>query len=180
MGKFVVEILKEVNEKPELLAQHKDNAALRITFQYAYDPSCKMRLPEGEPPFKRDPNPLGMSPANYQQEVRRFQIFLRPDEMLPRLRRETLFIQLLEGLHPTEADLLLALKDQNLTRLYPNLTADVLKQYGMLPPELAVAAPPKSETKVQPVESEAKRGRGRPAGARNKKGTKDNPASQNS
>lgn len=170
MAKYTVELLKELNENPELLAQHTQNAALRMTFQFAFDPALKMNLPEGTPPFKVDPNPLGMSPANYQQEIRRFNIFTRPDAQLPRLRRETLFIQLLEGLHLTEAQLLLSLKDQNLPSIYPNLTADVLKKYGFLPQELAVAAAPKSVevAKEEPVEPTVKRGRGRPAGAKNK------------
>jgi hypothetical protein len=169
MAKYTVELLKEINENPDLLAQHTQNNALRVTFQYAFDPALKMNLPEGDPPFKPDSNPLGMSPANYQQETRRFQIFLRTDEQLSRLRRETLFVQLLEGLHPSEAKLLLALKDQNLTSVYPNITADLLKKHGFLPQEIAVVAPPKSQkAEEEPVDAGAKRGRGRPPGAKNK------------
>jgi hypothetical protein len=59
-------------------------------------------------------------------------VFCRAD--LPSLKRESIFISLLENIHPSEADLMLAIKDQDLTRLYPNLTRELGEKAGFLKP----------------------------------------------
>lgn len=158
MTKFVVEILKELNEDISLAPAHLNNQALRITLEYAFDKTKKFVLPEGDPPFKPDVAPLGMSPGNFNMEVKKFYVFCRAD--LTALKREALFIQLLEGIHPSEAAMMLAVKDQNLARAFPNLTFESLTAAGLLnvPPENAAVAPVKSES----------RGKGRPAGSKNK------------
>lgn len=159
MTKFIVEILQEVNENPEAILQYKDNVALRMCFYYGFDTRLKFQLPEGEPPFKRDAAPIGMSPTNLQMETRTFYIYNRSD--LTALRRESKFLQLLEGLHPSEADLMLAIKDQDIARLYPNVTYETIcKIINDIPQEFAAVAKPKSEEKP--------RGKGRPPGAKNK------------
>lgn len=166
MTKFVIEILKEINQTPELLEQHLGNQALLATLHNAFIAELKWLLPVGEAPFKHDVAPLGMTPANFSQETRRFYVFRRAD--LKPMRREILFVQLLEGVHPSEANLLLHVKDQCLEKLFPNITYDLVKKYGIVEGEdqrgVAVVAPPKS---VEPT-PEPVRGRGRPPGAKNK------------
>jgi hypothetical protein len=39
----------------------------------------------------------------------------------------------LEALHPSEAKIIVAMKDQNLNSLYNNITHQVLAQYGLIP-----------------------------------------------
>ena len=46
---------------------------------------------------------------------------------LSSLRRETMFIQMLEGLHPKEAEIICLVKDKKLTDVY-KLTYDVVKE----------------------------------------------------
>lgn len=137
MAKFITEILKDVNNDPSLLKSvYKDNAALRLLFEYAFIKEKKFILPEGSPPFKPDTAPLGMSPGNFYQEVKRFYVFCRTD--LKPIRRETLFVQLLEGLHPSEADIILAIKDQKLHKMYPKITHKLVAEAGFVPmPEKA-------------------------------------------
>ena len=43
------------------------------------------------------------------------------------LRRETMFIQMLEGLHPEEAKIICLVKDKNLTEKY-KLTQDIVAE----------------------------------------------------
>ena len=43
------------------------------------------------------------------------------------LRRETMFIQMLEGLHPEEAKIICLVKDKNLTQTY-NLTQGLVAE----------------------------------------------------
>lgn len=145
--KFIPEILDEINADTSKLASYKDNAALKIVFEYSFLPEKKLDLPEGDPPFKQDAAPIGMSPANLVMELRRLYIFTK-ERNLPSVRRETLFIQLLEALHPSESKLLCAMKDQRITSLYPNITAELVKSAGFIPEDAEVV--------------ESKRGRGRP------------------
>jgi len=159
MTKFVIEILKGINEKPETIVNHAANVALKMCLYYAFDVRNKWLLPEGEPPYKQDAAPIGMSPANFQMETKRFYLFARQD--LNATRREALFIQILEGVHPSEAELLLAIKDQDLGRLFPNITYELVTQICPdIPQEYAAVAPSKSEEKP--------RGKGRPPGSKNK------------
>ena len=47
---------------------------------------------------------------------------------LSTLRRETMFIQMLEGLHPKEAEIICLVKDKKLKDLYPKITYDIVKE----------------------------------------------------
>ena len=118
--KLITEILTEINADPAKIVTYKDNGALRLILEHAFDPAKKFVLPDGDPPYKEDAAPIGMSPANLYMEARKLYVFCRAD--LSPVRRETLFIQLLENVHPSESKLLLAIKDQNLTKMYPKLT----------------------------------------------------------
>ena len=130
MSKYLTEMLDEINKDPSVLPKYKENGALRLLFDYAYDPAKKMILPEGVPPYKEDAAPIGMSPGNLMMEVKKLYIFCRAD--LTPLRRESIFLQLLEGLHPTEAKLILAVKDQDLTSLYKNLSHKFAYDNGLV------------------------------------------------
>ena len=148
---YVTVTMNKINENPDIITQYSGDAVLKAVFDNAFDPELKWLLPEGAPPYKEAPEPMGMTPTNFFQEIRRFYIFRRAD--LAPVRIESLFIELLEGLHPEESKLLIAIKDQNLTTLYPNITADVALKGGFISEEVAKRFQPKSEEK---------RGRGRP------------------
>lgn len=132
MAKYLTEILDEVNKDPSAISKYRDNMALKFIFQYAFIPEHKFDLPDGDPPFKPDPAPLGMSPANMIMETKKLYIFTKAKE-LNKVRKEQLFIQLLENVHPSEAKLLLAVKDQKLNKLYKNVTAKLAADNGFIP-----------------------------------------------
>ena len=132
MAKYLTEILEEVDKDPTSLAKYRENAGLKFLFQYAFIPEQKFDLPEGAPPFKEDPAPLGMSPANLIMETKKLYVFTKAKE-LNKVRKEQLFIQLLENVHPSEAKLLIAVKDQKLNKLYKKVTADLAADYGFIP-----------------------------------------------
>lgn len=129
----VPEILNLV-EKAEYL-EHKHNVLrhyeaphLRGLMRLNFDPNFKMLLPEGEPPFKKDPNaPLGYQEAFLETEWRRFYIWFDPNLNIKPARKEELFINLLEGLHHTEATLLCKIKDKKLQEDYPSITYQLIK-----------------------------------------------------
>ena len=130
MAKFVTDILTEINSDPKTIEKYKGNAALKLIFEYAFDPEKKFELPEGDPPYKEDSAPMGMNPGNLYQELKRFYIFCRKD--LTAIRRESLFVQLLENIHPDEAKLVLAIKDQTLHKMYPKITHKLAFENGFI------------------------------------------------
>ena len=132
MRKYVTQMLEDINNDPANIANYKDDGALRLILEYAFDPEKKMILPEGEPPFKHAAEPLGMTPTNLFGELRRLYIFCRAD--LTTIKRESLFISLLEGVHPTEAKMLCAVKDQTLHKMYPKITRKVVEEAGFVSP----------------------------------------------
>lgn len=130
MTKFVTEMLDEINKDPAKIENYKESNALKLVFEYAFNPANKFVLPEGDPPYKEDPAPLGMSPANLLMELKRFYVFCRSD--LNDARRETLFVQLLENTHPSEAKVLLAIKDQTLHKMYKKITHKLVYEAGLV------------------------------------------------
>jgi hypothetical protein len=130
MRKYVTQMLDDINADPKNIEQYKGDGALRLILEYAFDPEKKMVLPEGEPPFKLAAEPLGMTPTNLFSELRRLYVFCRKD--LTPLKRETLFVSLLEGVHPTEAKVLIAVKDQTLHKMYPKITHKLAYESGFL------------------------------------------------
>lgn len=144
MVKYITEILSDINKNTQEIVKYKDNYAIKTIFAYAFDPSMKMILPEGAPPYKKDAAPLGMSQANFYQQVKKLYIFKRED--ITKVRREQLFVQLLESLHPTEADVCIAVKDQTLEKMYPNITRKLLEDNGFIP-KLEIKVTKKTETK---------------------------------
>jgi len=136
MRKYVTQVFEDINSNPKSIEQYvKDplyNVLIKTICEYAFDPAKKWILPEGEPPFKAAAEPMGMTPTNLYGELRRLYVFARAD--LKPVKREQLFISLLEGVHPDEAKLLCAIKDQTLHKLYPKVTRKLITDAGILPP----------------------------------------------
>jgi Family of unknown function (DUF6433) len=135
MRKYVIELMDEMNGDPTLIEQYARDPVykqvLTILFEYAFLPEKKWLLPEGEPPFKAAAEPMGMTETNLYAEFRRFYVFCRSD--LKPLKRESLFINLLEGIHPKEAEMLIAVKDQKLHKLYTKITKTAVAKAGFIP-----------------------------------------------
>jgi hypothetical protein len=151
-SKLITELLEDINADTSKIEQYKTNGALKLLFEHAFNPEKKFNLPEGDPPFKADAAPIGMSPGNLHMEMRKLYIFCRED--LTSLRRETLFIQLLENIHPSETKVVLAVKDQKLTKLYPKITHKLVYEAGMVSVEPATKVKPAKKS-VAPVGANA-------------------------
>lgn len=137
-----VDKAKSKQEKLDLLKQH-ESAALRGILRINFDPNVVMDLPDGEPPFKKENDkPIGYHETNLTQEYKRFYIWLDPNQNLPAVRKEKLFIEMLEGLHVSEAELLCLAKDRNITKKYKTIKEDLVREayFGLLPPKPAKKA----------------------------------------
>ena len=93
-------------KKVEILQQY-ENDALKTIFIWNFDETVISVLPVGDVPFNKNEVPVGTDHTS--------------------LRRETMFIQMLEGLHPEEAEILCLCKDKRLAEKY-KITYDIVKQ----------------------------------------------------
>jgi hypothetical protein len=111
-----VEKAKTKKEKIEILKQNS-SPTLKAILGYTYDPSVKWLLPEGTPPHKTltDASDAEITMGYAQKQ---FYLFVEgptdTQKNLKQMRREQLFIQLLESVHPCEVKVLIGMKDRKL------------------------------------------------------------------
>ena len=134
MNLLVSEILDKfevAKTREEKIAVLKNNVTdpLLVLLRLNYDHMLKMDLPEGEPPFRKDTDkPIGYNESSLQLELRRFYVWLDPRTTLPKLKKESLFVSLLEGIHWTEAEALCLAKDRKLQTKYKSLKEDIVRE----------------------------------------------------
>ena len=105
-------------EKVELLQKH-NSQALRSLLIWNYDDSVVSNIPEGEVPYAKNEAPEGTEHTRLEREYRILYNFVRGgNDSLPRAQRENMFIQLLEGLHESEAEVVCLVKDKGLQSKY--------------------------------------------------------------
>ena len=71
-------------------------------------------LPDGEVPYKENEAPEETEHTKLVHEYRKLYLFFKGGANISQTRRETLFIQLLEGLHKGEAEVLCLMKDKQI------------------------------------------------------------------
>ena len=114
-------------KKVEILQQY-ENDALKTIFIWNFDETVVSVLPVGEVPFNKNEVPVGTDHTSLRREYKHLYNFVKGgNDGLSGLRRETMFIQMLEGLHPEEAEILCLCKDKKLADKY-KITYDVVKQ----------------------------------------------------
>ena len=114
-------------QKVDILKQH-NNASLRMVLKSSFDPKIKWAMPTGDVPFMPNDAPAGTDHTRLATEAKKLYHFIEgADATTPKVKKETMFIQMLEGLHPQEADILTLVKDGGLERQYPKITRGVVE-----------------------------------------------------
>ena len=127
------EILTKVNnaktkDKKIAVLKENDSEPLRMLIKSSFDPKIKWVMPEGEVPYKPNEAPEGTEHTLLSQEVRRFWHYIEgADNQTPKMKKETMFIQMLEGLHKSEAEVVCYAKDKVLQQKYKGLSDAVVK-----------------------------------------------------
>ena len=120
--------LKSKKDKVKFL-QDNNTDSLRMVLKSAFDPKIKWLLPEGDVPYKRNDAPEGTEHSVLAYEARKLYHFIEGGNAdITQGKRETMFIQMLEGLHESEADVLCAAKDKVLHQKYKGLSEPVVKE----------------------------------------------------
>ena len=119
---------KTKKQKVELLRQHNTDA-LRMVLKSSFDPRIEWDLPEGDVPYTPNDAPEGTEHNMLVHEARTLYHYIKGgNPKLTQNRRENMFIQLLEGLHQSEAEIIVAAKDKGLHRKYKGLSANVVRE----------------------------------------------------
>ena len=96
------------------LLRDLNSPALRAVLIANFDESVISMLPEGDVPYKPNDAPEETEHTKLVQEYRKLYLFFKGGANISQARRETLFIQLLEGLHAKEAEVLSLVKDKKI------------------------------------------------------------------
>ena len=143
-------------KKIEVLKKYRDNGLVAVLI-WNFDETITSLLPEGEVPYsgfedqaksngglttkiteevrrmhETDSFSMGSSDKNGHTTIRRefknFYHFLKGGNPgLSAIRRETMFINILEGLHPLEAEIICLVKDKKLTDKY-KITKEIVSE----------------------------------------------------
>lgn len=124
MKLLISEVLQKVSNaktkaaKIRLLQQHS-TPALRSLMIVNYDESVVSLLPDGDVPYSPNDAPAGTEHTVLEHEYRKLYLFFKGgSSSLKQSKRESLFVQMLEGLEQSEAAALVLAKDKNLQKKY--------------------------------------------------------------
>lgn len=117
--------IEDEDQRIQALRAEARNERLFDLLHYGLSPNIEFMVPAGDPPYKVNEDHVNSHGAMWT-EVRRLYLFVKGGKALTDARRQTLFIQTLEFLHPKDAVLLLAIKDRNWP--YPNIDAGFVEK----------------------------------------------------
>ena len=127
------EVLAKVSKqrtKAKKIQVLKENESLHLksVLIWNFDDSVVSILPDGPVPFEKNEAPAGTEHTYLAHEHKLLYNFIKGgNDFLKPVKREQLFLQLLEGLHEDEAEVICLMKDKKLTDKY-KLTKSVVSE----------------------------------------------------
>jgi hypothetical protein len=119
---------KDKPRKLKVLKDH-DSIPLRQVLKGAFHPDIKWLLPKGDVPYTPNDAPLGTDHTILSQEAKRLYLFIEGgDNAISQNKRETTFVQMLEGLSAEEAEFLIAVVNKKVNNKYKGFTANLVKE----------------------------------------------------
>lgn len=138
---------KTKDEKVAILVEYKSPALTKVLL-CNFAPNIEFVFPEGSTPYKKRERPIGVDHQLLFNEQRMLDKFIRKEvagvvyygcsgttkPMMNQLKKESLWMQVLEGLHEDEAEVLDLIKDKKLTTRYKitkQNVADAFPELGL-------------------------------------------------
>jgi len=119
---------KTKNQKVELLRKYKTDS-LKMFLKAAFDPNIEWVFPIGNVPYTPNDAPAGTNHTLLIQESKKLWRFIKgADNVTRQSQKENMFFQMLEGLHESEAKLLVNAKDKKLHQIYKGCSANVIRE----------------------------------------------------
>ena len=164
---FIDEILELVNkcktdaEKVVLLKRH-DTLPLRQVAYANFSQRINFLLPDGPTPFMPSNLPSDLAMTTIYKEIRKFYMFVQiGNSNISQIRRESLWVQILESLSAAEAEVLENLKSKNLEKRYgltlksvQDAFPDLLKPVDIFQPAEDKLTKPKARKRGRKPKSE--------------------------
>ena len=147
----VLELVRQAKTKKEKVEILKSNShpALKDILRIQFDADVVSVLPEGAPPYEKDEAPEGYSSSSLFKIHKRFKYFFKgavANQVQP-VRRESLFIEALESMHPSESELLIQVKDRKLKGITKALVDEAFP--GLVVKAYKKPAAKKTTTKIK-------------------------------
>ena len=131
---LISEVLRKVNnaktkaEKKELLQKY-NSQTLRSLFIWNFDDTVVSMLPEGDVPFTPNPSPEGTDCTLLENEGKKLFYFVRGGaDHISQSKRESLFIAMLENIHPDESEVLILVKDKKLQSKFTRVSKPLIQE----------------------------------------------------
>ena len=128
------EVLQKVSnaktKKEKITLLEKFNTpALRMLFIINFDESVVSLLPPGKVPYQPNDAPVGTEHTNLQREARLLHHFFKGGSNVKQAKRESMIIQMLEGLSSGEAEVLCLAKDKKIGKRWKITKACVTEAF---------------------------------------------------
>jgi hypothetical protein len=133
MKLLISEVLQKVNnaktkaEKSKILKEYSTQA-LRSLLIWNFDESVISLIPDGEVPYRKNNTAKGLNHSYLETEQKKFAYFVKGGIDISNMKREEIFIGLLETLHPDEAEILCAVKDKALQKKYTRISKTLIQE----------------------------------------------------
>ena len=126
---FAAVVAERTKEKKINILQQYNENFIKSLLIWNFDPSVQSVIPEGNVPIQSRENAEEVKPSsNIRKEWNKLYNFVKGgNDAMNRLRKETLFINILESLHPGEAEVLCLVKDKKLQTKY-NITKELVSE----------------------------------------------------
>tara|TARA_B110000093_G_C12874361_1_gene369112 strand:+ start:294 stop:749 length:456 start_codon:yes stop_codon:yes gene_type:complete len=121
----LVAAAKTAKEKAVVL-KHYDTKHLRYFLKGAFDDSIEWIVPKGTPPYK--PNTHRDCDHVRRHIIKRFKFFVKGGPYITDMKREVMFIRLLENVDPDDAELLILCKDKEMAGVFKGLTKKLISE----------------------------------------------------
>ena len=108
-------------ERQEILKQN-DSFSLRTVLQMNYDSTIKLDLPSGKPPFTVNENPAGQL-----DKVIKGLGNCVVNNALPKIRKESSFISILESVSEEDANIICRAKDKKIEKDFSRVSESLVK-----------------------------------------------------
>ena len=118
--------LKTQKEKILFMKQYQ-SFAFKTIVQLNFNDKIKLDLPEGKPPYRTDQCPQSTLIAATKIAIQPIGRLVVGSD-LPALKKESIFMRMLESLNVKDAEMLWRAKDGNLEELYPKLTKKLVEK----------------------------------------------------
>ena len=119
---------KTKKEKIALLKEY-NTQALRSLFIINFDDTVISMLPPGDVPYQPNDAPEGTEHTLLEKEARLLHHFFKGGSNVSQVKRENMFIQLLEGLNKGEAEVLILAKDKKIGKRWKITKACVTEAF---------------------------------------------------